>query len=107
MSKGWGGRIRTSEYGIQSPAPYRLATPQQEDLEIWKSANPGNVACEITRLPDSQIPKCPRRGLRGQLQKAKFSGSSVYGQLASRAVHARRGSTSVSPEPSRRYGTMV
>jgi hypothetical protein len=26
---GWGGRIRTSEYGIQSPAPYRLATPHQ------------------------------------------------------------------------------
>src|SRR6476619_4806622 len=25
---GWGGRIRTSEYGGQSPAPYRLATPQ-------------------------------------------------------------------------------
>ncbi len=24
---GWGGRIRTSEYGSQSPAPYRLATP--------------------------------------------------------------------------------
>src|SRR4030095_393897 len=24
---GWGGRIRTSEYGIQSPPPYRLATP--------------------------------------------------------------------------------
>src|SRR5262245_61582970 len=27
---GWGGRIRTFEYGIQSPAPYRLATPQRE-----------------------------------------------------------------------------
>src|SRR3954447_19689524 len=26
---GWGGRIRTFEYGIQSPAPYRLATPHQ------------------------------------------------------------------------------
>src|SRR6185436_947199 len=26
---GWGGRIRTFEYGIQSPAPYRLATPQR------------------------------------------------------------------------------
>ena len=26
---GWGGRIRTFEYGIQSPAPYRLATPQE------------------------------------------------------------------------------
>src|SRR4051812_36513108 len=30
---GWGGRIRTFEYGIQSPAPYRLATPHQ-DLRI-------------------------------------------------------------------------
>ena len=26
---GWGGRIRTFEYGIQSPAPYRLATPHR------------------------------------------------------------------------------
>src|SRR5262249_33954826 len=24
---GWGGRIRTFEYGVQSRAPYRLATP--------------------------------------------------------------------------------
>ena len=24
----WGGRIRTYEYRIQSPGPYRLATPQ-------------------------------------------------------------------------------
>src|SRR6476659_8971788 len=51
LSKSWGGRIRTSEYGIQSPAPYRLATPQ--------------------------------RGLQGQLQKIKCSGSAVYGQLHS------------------------
>src|SRR5258706_11377054 len=27
---GWGGRIRTFEYGIQSPAPYRLATPHYD-----------------------------------------------------------------------------
>src|SRR5688500_18242504 len=27
MEAGWGGRIRTFEYGIQRPAPYRLATP--------------------------------------------------------------------------------
>src|SRR5690606_27678326 len=26
---GWGGRIRTFEYGFQRPAPYRLATPQE------------------------------------------------------------------------------
>src|SRR5688500_757866 len=25
---GWGGRIRTFEYRLQRPAPYRLATPQ-------------------------------------------------------------------------------
>ena len=31
LQTGWGGRIRTSEYGIQSPAPYRLATPQSGD----------------------------------------------------------------------------
>src|SRR5437867_1007502 len=27
---GWGGRIRTFVYGVQSPAPYRLATPQPD-----------------------------------------------------------------------------
>ena len=32
---GWGGRIRTSEYGIQSPAPYRLATPQVVPV-LWR-----------------------------------------------------------------------
>jgi hypothetical protein len=26
--KGWGGRIRTSEWRLQRPLPYRLATPQ-------------------------------------------------------------------------------
>ena len=26
---GWGGRIRTFEWGIQSPLPYHLATPQR------------------------------------------------------------------------------
>jgi hypothetical protein len=26
---GWGGRIRTSECGLQRPVPYRLATPQR------------------------------------------------------------------------------
>src|SRR5829696_931187 len=52
-SKGWGGWIRTTEYGIQSPAPYRLATPQ-EHLEIWKSDS-----WEIERLPNYPITKFP------------------------------------------------
>src|SRR3990170_1259998 len=45
---GWGGRIRTFEYGIQSPAPYRLATPQR------------NTASGLRR-PTGR----PRRGLVG------------------------------------------
>src|SRR5437899_9689707 len=54
---GWGGRIRTFEYGIQSPAPYRLATPHRPSL-----ANPQQlgepvvavtcrVACRHVRRP--------------------------------------------------------
>ena len=39
---GWGGRIRTFEYGIQSPAPYRLATPQS------RSAGPSQTRKSIT-----------------------------------------------------------
>src|SRR5258706_9837531 len=35
---GWGGRIRTFEYGIQSPAPYRLATPHHPVVaRLWSS----------------------------------------------------------------------
>ena len=37
---GWGGRIRTFEYGIQSPAPYRLATPQYTRGRACPSAPP-------------------------------------------------------------------
>ncbi len=29
---GWDGRIRTDECGSQSPVPYRLATPQYQDI---------------------------------------------------------------------------
>ena len=31
---GWGGRIRTFEYGIQRPAPYHLATPHHVSRTI-------------------------------------------------------------------------
>src|SRR6188472_3773015 len=49
---GWGGRIRTFEYGIQSPAPYRLATPHRyccprhdlttsfEEASLWGGREP-------------------------------------------------------------------
>src|SRR5688572_11615354 len=52
---GWGGWIRTTEYGIQSPAPYRLATPQ-DHLEIWKCGNvERRLDFQITRFPNFQI----------------------------------------------------
>src|SRR6476619_1988758 len=53
---GWGGRIRTFEYGIQSPAPYRLATPHRvpfqcpsadvsADLQEWPPLRGANGKC--------------------------------------------------------------
>lgn len=38
FTDGWGGRIRTYEYRSQSPAPYRLATPQYGP-ESWNRTN--------------------------------------------------------------------
>src|SRR5205823_657707 len=50
---GWGGRIRTFEYGIQSPAPYRLATPQRVrklPARFWEKLTSG-VATATRRKP--------------------------------------------------------
>src|SRR5206468_7011594 len=47
-TSGWGGRIRTFEYGIQSPAPYRLATPHHVSLST-PTAN-RNVALAVTAV---------------------------------------------------------
>ncbi len=35
----WGGRIRTYEWRSQSPQPYHLATPQQNNIGIYYSIN--------------------------------------------------------------------
>ena len=35
----WGGRIRTYEWRSQSPQPYHLATPQQNNIGIYSSVN--------------------------------------------------------------------
>src|SRR5262245_6633824 len=51
---GWGGRIRTFEYGIQSPAPYRLATPHRfpfHSVELEEAAfrsGPNHVAQTVS-----------------------------------------------------------
>src|SRR5690554_2460213 len=37
---GWGGRIRTCEWRIQSPLPYPLATPQRSDVGDRGDSNP-------------------------------------------------------------------
>src|SRR5262245_18153468 len=63
---GWGGRIRTFEYGIQSPAPYRLATPHRvpfdrpsadvsADLQEWPQLRGANGKCiRWTQAPASR-----------------------------------------------------
>src|SRR5204863_2226975 len=60
---GWGGWIRTTEYGIQSPAPYRLATPQQGPRgHPQKSKSTGSAACgqPDRALTGRQRPDGPR-----------------------------------------------
>ena len=74
---GWGGRIRTFEYGIQSPAPYRLATPQHRvDLTAPPPEGapepppPGPAASgpqtpeSITGPSDARLPPGQRPGQR-------------------------------------------
>src|SRR5207244_1747701 len=45
---GWGGRIRTSEYGIQSPAPCHLATPQERSQNHFTARLVGGTASART-----------------------------------------------------------
>src|SRR5438477_10917971 len=54
-SNGWGGRIRTFEYGIQSPAPYRLATPQQKH----KSLSHRHLAVGLTPREGTRLEQAP------------------------------------------------
>src|SRR3989454_11605541 len=51
---GWGGRIRTFVYGVQSPAPYRLATPQPDTTsEALRTAEPARSPTGSRRRPRS------------------------------------------------------
>lgn len=56
---GWGGRIRTSEYRLQRPLPYHLATPQSEPLN------------SSTRHLDRQdtIPRLWKDALKDQMER--------------------------------------
>ena len=47
---GWGGRIRTYESRIQSPLPYRLATPQSTPILGRSSAQVKSVFIEAILL---------------------------------------------------------
>ncbi len=38
---GWGGRIRTFEWGLQRPLPYHLATPQDKTTKMYYKINLG------------------------------------------------------------------
>src|SRR3989442_15602758 len=64
---GWGGRIRTFEYGIQSPAPYRLATPHHEgrDVEVPSRSGPATVVQTLSLVDASFAGKTPGSRSRG------------------------------------------
>ena len=50
---GWGGRIRTFEYRLQRPAPYRLATPQHPGAPATRTLRRGVetlIVAEFSRL---------------------------------------------------------
>ena len=68
---GWGGRIRTFEYGIQSPAPYRLATPHRVPFQCPSAA----VSADLQEWP-------PLRGANGKCIR--------WAYLAARPGLARR-----------------
>ena len=90
---GWGGRIRTSEYGIQSPAPYRLATPHHSSRRT-----PRRDCCAVTRPAEawhspeprgqaSANPKC--RWKHGQSARQESPGRASYrGRLPAAYVAA-------------------
>src|SRR2546428_8673338 len=62
---GWGGRIRTFVYGVQSPAPYRLATPQPDTTsEALRTAVPARSPTGSRRRPRSPRGSRPESRLR-------------------------------------------
>jgi hypothetical protein len=60
---GWGGRIRTFEYGVQSPAPYRLATPHH--LCVSRSL------CPVGHAPRQNKPMWVSRSRRNAVRLSK------------------------------------
>ena len=79
---GWGGRIRTFEYGIQSPAPYHLATPHPDLARARRrrdsrrpapalDASPGRRRTATACLPRDAAEQENRRPRRGPTTAAQ------------------------------------
>src|SRR5436190_3853439 len=78
LTSGWGGRIRTFEYGIQSPAPYRLATPHRP------------VALQAARSHRGSIAGAPEAGTAPDAPPLRSAGSASTFRLHSSQLHLRR-----------------
>ena len=81
-SSGWGGRIRTSEYGIQSPAPYRLATPHRRSARPLARSTVGHASSNRAHH---------RRDPLARPQKVKSTGLGRRAIGRGRGARARRG----------------
>ena len=72
---GWGGRIRTSEYGFQRPAPYRLATPHRRSAatltrRAQRRGRPAKVSPPNSR--EAQPQGAARKGCPQEVKCSRF-----------------------------------
>src|SRR6266511_1418496 len=91
---GWGGRIRTFEYGLQRPAPYRLATPQHR-AAFGDSDSSRHIP---TKSPDPKLPEfgerclCPSSGEAGNpLAYTTFTATGKHRPQTTREFGAAHG----------------
>ena len=97
---GWGGRIRTFEYGIQSPAPYRLATPHSRAV----AARPLDAHSLVARTGVASL-ELEKRLRRGRHHVAA-NGKSIRWAYCRQVADARFsvGQVRGNRQPSRRAG---
>ena len=89
--RGWGGRIRTSEYGSQSPAPYRLATPHRRfgrEPRVPRLSESRCCAGFRRRTREAQPQGAARKGSPQKVKSSPFYGLLATGR-ARRSYSAR------------------
>jgi hypothetical protein len=98
----WGGRIRTSEWRLQRPLPYHLATPQQEScgystMSGVESPLDGFAPCRDNSVPNRQEYRLHWRESRATL---KADGSPSLERLLQSLSEGEEGESGQGEHPS-------